>query len=189
MLEGVKQGKVAAFCRRHKFIVIPAAIMICLLPLLGLLALKHRHAHAMNWTSPIVYPSPQGYGIGNWTDAYRKAHVMVANMSLEEMNNITVGIVDGSTGCVGVSGSAPSVGFPGLCLHDAGNGVRNTDGVSGFSSGLHVGASWNASLAFERAQYMGAEFKRKGVNVALGPVVGPIGRLATNGRNWEGFGE
>ena len=34
---------------------------------------------------------------------------------------------------------------------------------------------------------MGAEFKRKGVNVALGPVVGPIGRIATGGRNWEGF--
>jgi beta-glucosidase len=34
---------------------------------------------------------------------------------------------------------------------------------------------------------MGAEFKTKGVNVALGPVVGPIGRIAQGGRNWEGI--
>lgn len=33
---------------------------------------------------------------------------------------------------------------------------------------------------------MGGEFKAKGVNVALGPVIGPLGRLAKGGRNWEG---
>lgn len=36
-------------------------------------------------------------------------------------------------------------------------------------------------------QYMGAEFKNKGVSVALGPVVGPLGKVAKGGRNWEGF--
>lgn len=34
---------------------------------------------------------------------------------------------------------------------------------------------------------MAAEFKKKGVNVLLGPVVGPLGRIALGGRNWEGF--
>jgi beta-glucosidase len=33
---------------------------------------------------------------------------------------------------------------------------------------------------------MAKEFKSKGVQVALGPVVGPIGRIAEGGRNWEG---
>jgi beta-glucosidase len=112
---------------------------------------------------------------------------MVARMTLEEMNNVTYGLSDPETSCVGVSGGVPRLGFPGLCLQDAGNGVRNTDGVNGYASGLSVGASWNASLAYERAQYMGAEFKKKGANVALGPVVGPIGRIAEGGRNWEGF--
>ena len=74
-----------------------------------------------------------------------------------------------------------------MCLQDAGNGVRGTDGVNGYPSGLHMGASWNKALVLERAQHMGAEFKRKGVNVALGPVVGPLGRIAKGGRNWEGF--
>lgn len=31
---------------------------------------------------------------------------------------------------------------------------------------------------------MGQEFRRKGVNIALGPVVGPLGRVAEGGRNW-----
>ena len=34
---------------------------------------------------------------------------------------------------------------------------------------------------------MGAEFKDKGAHVALGPVVGPLGRSPFGGRNWEGF--
>lgn len=34
---------------------------------------------------------------------------------------------------------------------------------------------------------MGSEFKKKGVNIALSPVVGPLGRIAEGGRNWEGF--
>ena len=34
---------------------------------------------------------------------------------------------------------------------------------------------------------MGKEFRAKGVNVVLGPVVGPLGKIASGGRNWEGF--
>jgi beta-glucosidase len=33
---------------------------------------------------------------------------------------------------------------------------------------------------------MGGEFKAKGVNVLLGPVVGPLGRVVQGGRMWEG---
>lgn len=60
--------------------------------------------------------------------------------------------------------------------------------VNAYSAGLHVGASWNRDLAHSRAHYMGAEFRQKGANVALGPMVGPVGRIAKGGRNWEGFG-
>lgn len=34
---------------------------------------------------------------------------------------------------------------------------------------------------------MGGEFRRKGVNVLLGPMVGPAWRVVRGGRNWEGF--
>lgn len=47
--------------------------------------------------------------------------------------------------------------------------------------------SWNRDLAKARAVYMGKEFRKKGVNMILGPVVGPIGRVTLGGRNWEGF--
>lgn len=122
-----------------------------------------------------------GYGAGNWSAAYDKAHAMVSNMTLEEMNNITIGYVNGDNGCVGKSGSVVRLGFPGLCLHDAGNGVRLADGVNAYAAGISIGASWNASLAYQRGLRMGREFRKKGVQVALGPVVGPIGRIATGG--------
>jgi beta-glucosidase len=100
-------------------------------------------------------------------------------------NNLTYGIIP-ANGCSGIIPPIERLGFAGMCLQDAGNGVRNTDFVSSFPSGLHVGASWNRTLAYDRANHMGAEFKKKGVHIALGPVVGPLGRLATGGRDWEG---
>lgn len=34
---------------------------------------------------------------------------------------------------------------------------------------------------------MGGEYKAKGVNILLGPVIGPLGRTVLGGRMWEGF--
>lgn len=34
---------------------------------------------------------------------------------------------------------------------------------------------------------MAEEYRQKGVHVLLGPVVGPLGRVVTGGRNWEGI--
>ncbi|KAK1060487.1 hypothetical protein LTR74_011833 [Friedmanniomyces endolithicus] len=129
-----------------------------------------------------VYPTPQTAGRGEWATAYAKAKALVAQMTDFEKNNITYGQAS-TTGCSGLSGTVPRLGFPGLCLADSGNGVRATDGVNGYPPG----ASWNENLAYQRALYMGEEFKNKGVSVALGPVVGPLGKFARGGRNWEGF--
>jgi beta-glucosidase len=71
---------------------------------------------------------------------------------------------------------------------DAGNGVRSTDLVNAYASGISVAArydttgdslgvsdvdfsaiSWNKQLAKDRALFMFKEFKTKGVNVALAP--------------------
>ncbi|PNP84167.1 hypothetical protein FNYG_02855 [Fusarium nygamai] len=100
--------------------------------------------------------------------------------------NLTSGL-QGSTGCGGTITAIPRLGFPGLCLSDAGNGVRNTDGVSAWPPGIHAGASWNKELTRMRGSGMAGEFKAKGVNVLLGPVCGPIGRVVRGGRIWEGF--
>ncbi|KAK3629134.1 hypothetical protein LTR56_018255 [Elasticomyces elasticus] len=112
------------------------------------------------------YPTPQTSGWGEWSTAYAKAKALVGQMTDFEKNNITYGQASTT---------------------DSGNGVRGTDGVNGYPAGLHAGASWNQDLAYDRALYMGEEFKNKGVSVALGPVVGPLGKLARGGRNWEGF--
>ncbi|KAK4148067.1 uncharacterized protein C8A04DRAFT_8644 [Dichotomopilus funicola] len=136
--------------------------------------------------SPAVYPSPNTPGTGKWQDATQKARELVKKMSLEEKVSLTGG-ASSHTGCSGFIPAIPRLNFPGMCLSDAGNGLRGTDFVSSWPSGIHVGASWNKMLARQRGSGMGGEFKAKGVNVLLGPVVGPAGRVVLSGRNWEGF--
>jgi beta-glucosidase len=97
-----------------------------------------------------VYPTPEAAGLGEWATAYAKARDLVSRMTNYEKNNITYGQAS-TTGCSGVSGTVPRLGFPGLCLQDAGNGVRATDGVNGYPSGIHAGASWNRGLTYDRA--------------------------------------
>jgi len=42
-------------------------------------------------------------------------------------------------------------------------------------------------MMYQRGLDIGSEFKAKGAHVILGPVSGPLGRIALGGRNWEGF--
>lgn len=46
--------------------------------------------------------------------------------------------------------------------------------------------SWNKELSLKRGAALGGEARRKGVNVLLGPVVGPAWTIVKGGRNWEG---
>lgn len=126
--------------------------------------------------SPPVYPSPIATGLGDWAEVYTQAYALVSQMTNAEKQNVTIGYYGAPNGCSGNSGGVPRLGYPGLCLNDAGNGLRGTDGTTGYPSGLHVGAAWNRNLAYNRGQYMGAEFRRKGASMALGPVVGPLVR-------------
>ncbi|KAF3018171.1 hypothetical protein E8E14_010932 [Neopestalotiopsis sp. 37M] len=196
---------------RHPFLakkrgkaLIVFILCLPLLGLLGLLALRHsdgQHgggAAGGGTTNAItddtyfygqsepVYPSPSMAAAGTWSDSYTKAIALVQNMTTEEKVSLTTGAGAGN-GCAGSIPAISRLNFTGMCLMDAGQGLRGTDFVSGWPSGIHVGASWNKDLARQRAIGMGGEYKTKGVNVALGPVVGPVGRIATGGRNWEGF--
>ncbi|KAM3516726.1 hypothetical protein NHJ13051_009640 [Beauveria bassiana] len=123
----------------------------------------------------------------SWADAYSSAAEFVAKLTLEEKVNITRGFHDNENTCAGNTGSITRLNWHGLCIMDAGNGVRATDMVSAWSSGLHVGASWDKHLTYQRGLWMGREFRAKGVNIALGPNAGPLGRTPLGGRNWEGF--
>ncbi|OAQ82634.1 glycosyl hydrolase [Purpureocillium lilacinum] len=136
-------------------------------------------------TSPDI-PPPLATGNNEWAAAFQKAEALVKQMTLEEKVSLTGGTKRNNS-CSGNIAAIPRLNFPGMCLSDAGNGLRATDIVNGYPSGIHVGASWNKELTNKRGAAMGAEFRRKGVNVLLGPVVGPAWRVVKGGRNWEGF--
>lgn len=55
--------------------------------------------------------------------------------------NLTAGYSSTTNGCAGNIAAVPRLGFPGICLQDASNGIRGSDFVSGYASGIHVGAS------------------------------------------------
>jgi beta-glucosidase len=89
---------------------------------------------------------------------------------------------------VGNTGSALRFGIPNLCLQDSALGVAQTDNVTAFPAGITTGATFNKDLMYARGLGIGAEARGKGVNIMLGPAVGPIGRKPRGGRNWETFG-
>ncbi|KAI5204983.1 hypothetical protein E4T42_02997 [Aureobasidium subglaciale] len=139
--------------------------------------------HALYTSSPPVYPSPETAGIG-WEAALAQAEAFVGNLTLEEK----AGMVTGSAGpCVGNIAPIERLGFNGLCLQDGPLAIRQATYASVFPAGLTAAASWDKGLIYTRGLYMAQEFRGKGANVALGPVVGPLGRHGRGGRNWEGF--
>lgn len=56
-------------------------------------------------------------------------------------------------------------------MEDSPVGVRDTDYASVFPSGMNVAMTWDTDLMYQRGVAMGQEFRGKGVNVALGPMV------------------
>ncbi|KAK2784302.1 hypothetical protein FQN52_009107 [Onygenales sp. PD_12] len=151
-------------------------------------ALSERAKVADGFESPPYYPAPAGGWVPEWEEAYAKAHAVVANMTLAEKVNLTSGTGYFMGPCVGQTGSALRFGIPNLCLQDGPLGVRNTDHATAFPAGITVGATFDKKLMYERGVAMGKEFRGKGINVHLGPSVGPLGRKPRGGRNWEGFG-
>jgi beta-glucosidase len=90
--------------------------------------------------------------------------------------------------CVGNVGSVPRFGMRGLCLQDGPLGIRFSDYNSAFPTALTAGATFSRHLLWDRGFKMGSEQRDKGVDVLLGPALGPLGRMPLGGRNWEGFG-
>ncbi|KAJ9637203.1 hypothetical protein H2201_001601 [Coniosporium apollinis] len=126
-------------------------------------------------------------GSGEWAEAYRRAQQFVSQLTLLEKVNLTTGVGWEGEACVGNVGSIPRLGFPSLCMQDSPLGIRLSDHNSAFPAGGTVAASWDRGLWYRRGFEMGMEMRGKGVDAQLGPVVGPLGRTPTGGRNWEGF--
>ncbi|KAJ3998417.1 glycoside hydrolase family 3 protein [Lentinula boryana] len=117
-----------------------------------------------------------------WQTAHTKAQNQIANYTLEQLTTI----VSGSTSrCVGNIQTVDD--WPGLCLNDGPLGVRLADYITAFPPGINTAATFNRSLIRTRGLFMGQEFKGKGVNIALGPMMNIL-RVPAAGRNFEGFG-
>lgn len=140
------------------------------------------------YTSIPYYPAPKGGWVSSWSDTYEKAHRVVSNMTLAEKVNLTTGTGVFMGPCSGQTGSALRFGIPNLCFQDSALGVASTDHITYFPAGITVGATFDKELMHSRGVALGEESRGKGVNVQLGPVVGPLGRKPKGGRNWEGFG-
>ncbi|KAF2083308.1 glycoside hydrolase family 3 protein [Saccharata proteae CBS 121410] len=138
--------------------------------------------------SPPWYPAPLGGADWKWEESYRKAAELVGQMTLVEKVNVTTGTGWMMDMCVGNTGAVGRLGFPSLCLQDGPLGLRFADHSTAFPAGITVGATWNKQLMYERGRALGMEARLKGVNVLLGPSMGPFGRMPAGGRNWEGFG-
>ncbi|PVH97580.1 glycoside hydrolase family 3 protein [Periconia macrospinosa] len=139
-------------------------------------------------TSPPFYPSPwMDPSADGWAEAYTKAQAFVRQLTLLEKVNLTTGVGWEGEACVGNTGSIPRLGFPGFCAQDSPLGIRFADYVSAFTAGGTIAASWDRKEFYQRGFQMAVEHRGKGVDVLLGPVVGPIGRNPKGGRNWEGF--
>lgn len=200
------KGRKRGFCSRHKICFIATGLLLALFLILsgsgafwvyrsapkdGVSVLPpnlESHTDRASQQSPPWYPSPLGGTVKPWEESYRKAAAMVEKMTLVEKVNVTTGTGWAQDLCVGNTAPANGVGFPALCLQDGPLGLRFTDHSTAFPAAITTGATWNKDLMYQRSRAHGVEARMKGVNVLLGPSMGPLGRAPAGGRNWEGFG-
>ncbi|CAI0642192.1 unnamed protein product [Colletotrichum noveboracense] len=123
-----------------------------------------------------------------WNEAIKRAENLLSQLNLTEKATFVTGKLSiGVAPCIGNILPIDHADFKGICMQDGPNGIDIADLVSVFPAGLTTAASWDKGLMLERAKAIGEEFRGKGINVALGPSSGPLGRHALGGRNWEGF--
>ncbi|KAK5115052.1 hypothetical protein LTR62_001749 [Meristemomyces frigidus] len=171
------------------------AVRLCLLFVVALLLLlggasivvKQKSEPPYGESEP-WYPAPTGGTVQRWEKSYERAAELVRQMTLPEKVNVTTGTGWSMGMCVGNTGPVERLGFPSLCLQDGPLGLRFVGNATAFPAAITVGATWNKRLMFDRGRAHGLEARLKGINVLLGPSMGPLGRLPAGGRNWEGFG-
>lgn len=78
--------------------------------------------------------------------------------------------------------------FTALVLLDSATNPLSYFYVTTWPAGLAMSMTWNADSAETQGMSVGAEFKGKGVNLAYGPTVEPLGRSAWCGRTGETYG-
>ena len=77
-------------------------------------AVDKRVAVPAGYVAAPYYPAPHGGWTSDWSESYRKASLIVSNMTLAEKTNITAGTGIYMGRCVGNTGSALRAGIPQL---------------------------------------------------------------------------
>ncbi|SPO21044.1 probable beta-glucosidase [Ustilago trichophora] len=138
--------------------------------------------------SPPFYPTPQTKGTTQkWKDAIGKAREYLQQFNQTEKVMLTTGSGWQRGPCVGNISPIPRVNFPGMCLMDGPAGVRGTDRITSFPDAITAASTFDRDLFYKRAYALGEEFKTKGANIWLGPMMN-LARSPEGGRSWEGFG-
>lgn len=124
----------------------------------------------------------------SWSSAYSQASAALGQLSQNDKIGIVTGTEWEKGPCVGNTAKPSGLSsYPSLCLQDGPLGIRYANPVTAFPAGTNAGLTWDRSLINQRGVALGAESKGLGVNVQLGPVAGPLGKIPEGGRGWEGF--
>ena len=75
--------------------------------------------------------------------------------------------------------------FSRICLQDSLTGLRFAQNVSDFLASINLAVTFDRQLFEAHGAKMAAEFKGKGANVIIGPMMN-IMRSPIDGRNWKG---
>ncbi|KAJ5437494.1 Glycoside hydrolase superfamily [Penicillium cf. griseofulvum] len=130
------------------------------------------------------YPTPLGGTSEQWKESYVKAQEIVREMTLAEKVNITTG-----TGWqMGLCHPRNSSNFLPFAYKMARSGSDSRRTLQPFPQGSPRARHGTASLCKCGGFAIGNEARLKGVNIILGPSMGPLGMMPAGGRNWEAFG-
>ncbi|KAI8884694.1 glycoside hydrolase family 3 protein [Backusella circina FSU 941] len=124
----------------------------------------------------------------SWDAAYKKAEALVGKMSLEQKVNLGTGVGWANGVCVGNTYATTNPDFPSLCLQDGPLGIRVADNITAGIAGINSASTFDRDLMLQRGEYMGNEFRAKGIHIQLGPGMNLM-RSPEGGRGWESGGE
>lgn len=137
----------------------------------------------------------------DWTPFIEKATQSISNLTISQKVSIVSGTGFGSdptTPCVGnIASTAPIPGWSGLCLQDGPSGGKSffdkivryqNKSSSSFPAVIALSSTWDVDLMYAYAVAQANEFRAKGANIALTPMMN-MARVVKGGRNWEGSGE
>jgi beta-glucosidase len=119
----------------------------------------------------------------------QRAQALLAKMSVEDKVGMLHGV--SSPGYTGATAPNPALGIPALTLNDGRQGFRPNDQAhteTAFPCQLAAVATFDTTLMNRFGEAMGTEFRGKGANVVLAPML-ILARVPEDGRTFESIGE